>query len=121
MEKFMPHAKALFEDSVQIKANEKDLVISIIVKSENKLKGAFANKTEVNDMLRMFGGLNEDIAMEIDIDEESQKIDLKFQDKNNYIKVRDILDNFLERIIDICNKALAGDISHFRDLGDFSD
>lgn len=121
MEKFVADAKALFEDKVRIKAIEKDLVIIIIVKSDEKLKGTFASQIEVKDMLRMFGGLNEDIAMEIEIDEESQKIDLKFQDKDNYKKVWNVLDNIVEKIIDLCNKALAGDISHFNDLGDFND
>ena len=121
MERFVAQAKKLFEDTVRVKANEEDMVISIIVKSDKKLKGAFAYQIEVKDMLRMFGGLNEDIPMEIDIDEESQKIDLKFQDKDNYIKVWNVLDNIVERITDLCYKALAGDISHFNDLGDFND
>lgn len=121
MERFVARAKELFEETVQIKAIEKDLVLSIIVKSDKKVKGNFADQIEVKDMLRMFGGLNEDIAMEIDIDEESQKIDLKFQNKDNYIKVRNVLDNLVERIIDLTYKALDGDVSHFKDLGDFND
>ncbi|TFG24667.1 MAG: hypothetical protein EU529_03445 [Promethearchaeota archaeon] len=121
MERFIGNAKQLFEDSIEFQHNEKDLTLSIIVKGDKKSKEVLGEETEIRDMLRMFGGLNEDIAMEIYIDEESQKIDLKFQDKDNYIKVRDVLDTIMERIMDICYKALTGDISHFNDLGDFND
>lgn len=121
MEKFIGNAKQLFEDSIEFQRNEQELILSIILKGDKKSKEVLGEENEIRDMLRMFGGLNEDIAMEIDINEESQKIDLKFQDKDNYIKVRNILDNIAERIIDLCYKALAGDVSHFIDLGDFND
>ena len=121
MERFVGNAKQLFEDSIEFQHNEQELTLSIIVKGDKKSKEVLGEEIEIRDMLRMFGGLNEDITMEIDIDEESQKIDLKFQDKDNYIKVRDVLDNIMERLMDICYKALDGDISHFKDLGDFND
>ncbi|NVM31826.1 MAG: hypothetical protein HWN65_23505 [Candidatus Helarchaeota archaeon] len=121
MEEYLLQIKKTLDEIVQIKVDENNFVLSMIIKGEKKMKSDLANPSEVKDMLRIFGGLKEDLPMEIDIDEKAQQINMKFHNKDNMIKVRNILDNLWDRTADLLKKALASDFAALKDLGDFND
>jgi hypothetical protein len=112
---------SMLRDSIIIRSDEKNLTLSLIFKKNVISKDDLGEEVEIKDMLRIFGGLREDISMEIDIDMESQKIELKFQKKEDMVKVNDVLDNLWDNTLKLARKAFSGDFSVIRDLGDFND
>lgn len=112
---------SMLKDSIIIKSDEKNLTLSLIFKENVISKDDLGEEAEIRDMLRIFGGLREEISMEIDTNMESQKIDLKFQKKEDMVKVYDVLDNIWDNTVKLVKKVFSGDFSVIRDLGDFKD
>ncbi|MFX0138070.1 MAG: hypothetical protein ACFFDN_30790, partial [Candidatus Hodarchaeota archaeon] len=117
MEEILPNLKNLFTSAIEIKVDEANLTLSMIVKRK-EIRGDFATPKEVRNMLKIFGGLKENIPMEIEIDDKAKKIDLKFQNKADLEKIREIMDNIWDRTIQILEKAIAGDFGILKDIGD---
>ena len=111
----------MLRDSIIIQSDEKNLTLSLIIKENVISKDDFGDEVEIKDMLRIFGGLREEISMEIDTDIESQTIKLKFQKKEDLVKVYDVLDKLWDNTVKLAKKAFSGDFSAIRDLGDFND
>jgi len=111
---------SMLRDSIIIKSDEKNLTLSLIFKHVIS-KDDLGEEAEIKDMLRIFGGLREEISMEIDTNMESQKIDLKFQKKEDMVKVYDVLDKLWDNTVELLKTVFSGDFSVIRDLGDFND
>lgn len=120
MEDLIDGMKNLLKDQVLIQVDETNLTISLNFKGEKKTKDELGEENEVKDMLKIFGGLTKEIYMDIDIDDKSQKINIKFKNKEDMAKVHEILENLWERAVSILKKAIAGDFMAIKDLGDFS-
>jgi hypothetical protein len=72
-------------------------------------------------MLRILGGLTEDISMEITIDNNARTIKLTFQNKEDLEKVKNVLDHIWERTIHIFEELEKGKTNTLRGVGAFSD
>jgi len=72
-------------------------------------------------MLKIYGGLREDIPMEIDIDNDSQNISLKFQNEEGFKKVEKILETLWDNAVDILVSVIEGDISRIKDIPKIDD
>lgn len=121
MENLIDSIKDMLKDQILIQVDETNLTLSLNFKGEKKTKDELGEESEVRDMLKIFGGLNEEIHMEIDIDEKSQKISFKFKDEEDMVKVREILENLWQRAAILLKKAITGDFMALKDLGDFSE
>jgi len=72
-------------------------------------------------MLKIYGGLREDIPMEIDIDNDSQNISLKFQNEEGFKKVEKILETLWDNAVVILVSVIEGDISRIKDIPKIDD
>lgn len=117
MEEILPNLKDSFTSNIEIKVDEANLTLSMIIKRK-EIRGGFATPKEVRNMLQIFGGLKEKLPMEINIDDKAKKIDLKFQNKADLEKIKVVMDNIWDRTIEILEKAIAGDFGILKEIGD---
>ena len=106
---------------LEVNVDEKNLLIIIDVKEEIQKSDILAEPQEVKDMLRILGGLTEEIPMEIEIDNKTRNIKLTFQNKEDLEKVKSVLDNIWERTMHIFNELEKGNNNILRGVGDFSE
>jgi len=114
MEDLFPSLKDMLKKAIEITTDESKLAISMTVK--NKLDAVVADPGEIIIMLKMYGGLREDIPMEIDIDNDAQNITLKFQNEEGFKKVEKIMEKLLDNAVDMLVQATEGDISRIKDI-----
>ncbi|MFX1358201.1 MAG: hypothetical protein ACFFA8_13085 [Promethearchaeota archaeon] len=119
MEEIFPLLKDILKKSIEIQKDESNLLISIIVKS--KVKGNLAEPEEIIIMLKMFGGLREDIPININIDNKSQTIDLKFNDKENFEKVSLMMDKMWDNAVDMLIQLVDGNYKVIQDIPNIDD
>jgi len=119
MEEIFPLLKDMLNNSIQIKKDELNLQFSIIIKTE--VKGKLAEPEEVLIMLKMFGGLREDIPIEIIINNEMQTIDLKFDNKENFKKVSLMMDKIWDNAVDMLINLTEGNYNVIKDIPNIDD
>ncbi|MFX1407324.1 MAG: hypothetical protein ACFFBW_10230 [Promethearchaeota archaeon] len=119
MEEIFPLLKDMLKNSIQIKKDESNLQISIIIKSE--VKGNLAEPEEVIIMLKMFGGLREDLPIEININNEKQAIDLKLDNKENFSKVSSMMDKIWDNAVDMLINLTEGNYNVIKDIPNIDD
>ena len=114
----MTGLKDMLKEATNIEVDEDNLVLKLIVKSKIDLKDDFASPNEVKEMLQMFGGLKEDVPMEIKVDSEAQKIEILFDSKDDMNKIFEILKNLWDRVVKLLNQVIAGDLSGLKEIDD---
>ncbi|MFX0176256.1 MAG: hypothetical protein ACFE85_08505 [Candidatus Hodarchaeota archaeon] len=119
MEEIFPLLKDMFKKSIDIQKDESNLLISIIIKSN--VKGNLAEPEEIIIMLKMFGGLKEDIPIDIDINNESQIIELKFEDNPNFEKVSLMMDKIWDNVVDMLIQLVDGNYNIIKDIPNIDD
>jgi len=119
MEEILPILKNMLKKSIEIKSDASKLNIAISVK--NKLDGNIAEPNEIIVMLKMFGGLKEDVPMEIDINNETQIIELKFQTEEAFKKIQKIMETIWDDAVDILEQTMQGDLSRIKDIPNIDD
>lgn len=121
MENIIDGLKNMLKEQVSINIDDIKLKISLDFKGEKKRKDELGKESEVKDMLKVIGGLTEDIQMDINVDEESQKITIEFKNKEDMINVQNILENLWEKASELLKKAFLGDFMAIKDLSDFTE
>lgn len=116
MEELFTTLKNRLKNSIEIKADQPNLIISIIIKSE--VKGKIAEPDEVLVMLKMFGGLREEVPLDIEIDNENRKINLKFENMENFEKILDITTKIWDNAVDMLIQVTDGNFDVIRDIPD---
>ena len=119
MEDLLPNLKGMLKEAIEIKTSPSNLEILIIVKKQ--IEEVFAEPEEIIIMLKMYGGLREDIPMEIDIDNDGQKITLKFQNEDDFEKVEKIMETIWDNAVDLIVQAMEGDLSRIKDIPNIDD
>ena len=66
--------KSKLQSVIEVDCDENNLIIILNVKGEIQKSDILAEPHEVKDMLRILGGLTEDVSMEIEIDNKARKI-----------------------------------------------
>ena len=119
MEEILPQLKGMLKDATVIKsdATKFEIVITVV----NKINGNVAEPDEIIVMLKMYGGLREDIPMEINIDNDAQNITLKFQNEEDFKKVAKIMETLWDNAVDMLTSAMEGDISRIKDIPNLDD
>ena len=121
MENIIDELKDMLREQVSINIDDTKLKISLDFKGEKKRKDELGKESEVKDMLKVIGGLTEDIQMDINVDEESQKITIEFKNKEDMINVITVLENLWESASELLKRAFLGDFMAIKDLGDFTE
>lgn len=119
MEEILPNLKNMLKEAIEIETNLSELVITLVVKS--KIEGIIAEPEEVIVMLKMYGGLTEEIPMEIKINNESQSITLIFQNEEDFNRVAKIFETILDNAVDLINQALESDFSRIKTIPNIDD
>ncbi|MFX0075239.1 MAG: hypothetical protein ACFE96_07345 [Candidatus Hermodarchaeota archaeon] len=119
MEEFLPSLKDMLKEAINIQINVSDFSIKMIVKKE--VKGNLAEPEEVIIMLKMYGGLQEDIPMDITIDNQTQTINLKFQNEDNFKEVVNIFETIWDNAVDLLFQAIASDFSRIKNIPNIDD
>jgi hypothetical protein len=121
MEEILDLIKERLASVLDIRLDEDNLSITLIIKRREQIIGNLAEPNEVKDMLRMLGGLKEDPPMNIQINNAAGEIILKFQSKEDLNNVKDILDGIWEKTIAIFEDLVKGNYEVIKDMGDFND
>jgi len=119
MEEILPRLKGMLKDATVIKSDATKFEITIIV--VKKINGNVAEPDEIIVMLKMYGGLREDIPMEININNEAQNITLKFQNEEDFKKVAKIMETLWDNAVDMLTSAMEGDVSRIKDIPNLDD
>jgi hypothetical protein len=119
MEEILARLKGMLKDATVIEYNVTKFEINITI--VDKISGNVAEPDEIIVMLKMYGGLREDIPMEIDIDNEAQSITLKFQNEEDFKKVKKIMETLWDNAVDMLTSAMEGDISRIKDIPNLDD
>ena len=69
----------------------------------------------------MYGGLKEDMPMEINIDNETQTITLRFEKEEHFNKVEKIFESIWENAVDLLYQAMESDFSRIKTIPDIDD
>ena len=119
MEEILPRLKGMLKDATVIESDvtKFEIVINVV----NSVNGNVAEPDEIIVMLKMYGGLKEDIPMEIDIDNDAKKITLKFQNEADFKKVAKIMETLWDNAVDMLTSAMEGDISRIKDIPNLDD
>jgi len=119
MEEILQRLKGMLKDATVIKsdATKFEIVITVV----NNINGNLAEPEEIIVMLKMYGGLREDIPMEININNEAQNITLKFQNEEDFKKVAKIMETLWDNAVDMLNSAMEGDVSRIKDIPTLDD
>ncbi len=120
MEELLPNLKNLFKSTIEIKVDDANLTLSMIIKSK-ETRGGFATPKEIRNMLQIFGGLKEKIPMDIEINDKAKIIDLKFQNKADLKKVQTVMDRIWDHTVEILERAIAGDFGVLKDIGEIEE
>jgi len=121
MEDLIYNLKEIMQENVDVNEDESNLEFCITIKGKTLKSGELGDVNEIMDMLRMFGGLSEDIPIKITRDEEAQKIILRVENKSDFTKLHEVFDGLWDRTQDLMMKSFKGDFSFIKDIGDFSD
>ena len=124
MEELIPKLSDSLRNAVEIKEDENQLLIELKVKREDLVPGDLGSPNEIKEMVRVFGGLKQDVPMEIDIEENTNVITLKLQNKEDFNIITTVMKGIWERAAEILQKAFKaepGKTEEFRDLGDFEE
>ena len=119
MEEILARLKGMLKDATVIESNATKFEINITI--VDKISDNVAEPDEIIVMLKMYGGLREDIPMEIDIDNEAQSITLKFQNEEDFKKVKKIMETLWDNAVDMLTSAMEGDISRIKDIPNLDD
>jgi len=119
MEEIIPSLKGMLKDATNIKSDATKFEITITVLT--KIKGIVADPDEILAMLKMFGGLKEDVPMEININNETQVIQLKFQTEEDFKKIQKIMETIWDDAVDMLEQASQGDFSRIKNIPNIDD
>jgi len=119
MEEILPSLKGMLKDATVIKSDATRFEITITIL--NKINDNVADPDEILVMLKMFGGLKEDVPMEINIDNDTQIIELKFQTEEDFKKIQKIMETIWDDAVDMLEQTIQGDFSRIKDIPNIDD
>lgn len=119
MEEILPTLKNMLKESIDITSDRENKLIRIKVKTN--IKGKFADKEEIITMLKMFGGLRQEIPMNLIIDDNNQIIEIKFETEEKFKKIQGAMEYIWDNTIDLLENALQGDFKKINELPNIDD
>ncbi len=124
MEELYPKLSDSLKKAVEITEIEDQLKIELRVKNKDLLPGDLGSPTEIKEMIKIFGGVSQDIIMEIIVDEKANIITIKLQKREDFEIVKNAMITIWERAAELLEKSIStepGRNDEFRALGDFDE
>ncbi|NVM17125.1 MAG: hypothetical protein HWN80_05365 [Candidatus Lokiarchaeota archaeon] len=119
MEELLPSLKNMLKEAIDIEPDTSKLAITLTIK--NKIDGILAEPEEIITMLKMYGGLRDEISMEINIDNDTQTITLNFQNEESFKVVAKIFETLWDNAVDLLYQAIESDFSRIKNIPDIDD
>jgi hypothetical protein len=124
MEELYQKLSDSLKKAVEIIEIEDQLKIELRVKNKDLLPGDLGSPTEIKEMIKIFGGVSQDIIMEIIVDEKANIITIKLQKREDFEIVKNAMRTIWERAAELLEKSIStepGRNDEFRALGDFDE
>ncbi len=124
MEELLPKLSDSLKNAVEITENEAQLSIDLKLKRERFVPGDIGTPKEIREMIRIFGGISQEIPIEIKVNENSKTISLNMQTKEEFELICDGMKNIWHKVAELLQKAFnaePGKTEEFRALGDFDE
>ena len=114
MEGLLPIMKEKFKQKIEIKEDKEKFTITLTVKGD--IFGKFLYPDEIPIILKLYGGLKEDLQMEIKINEKEQKVDIILENEDDFKKIQSIMKNIWETAVDMLAELLKGNYEIIKDV-----
>ncbi|MFX1340831.1 MAG: hypothetical protein ACFFDK_19630 [Promethearchaeota archaeon] len=124
MEELFPKLSETLKNAVEIIENENQLLIELKVKIKDYVPGDLGSPNEIREMIRIFGGVAEEIPIEIDVNEDFKTVLLQMKNREEFEIIRTNLKTIWQRAAELLQKAFdaePGKTEEFRALGDFDE
>jgi len=124
MEDLYPKLSDSLKKVVEIVEDEDQLLIKLRIKNEDLIQGDLGSPAEVQEMIRIFGGVSQETSMDVHVDQKTNLITIKLLNKQDFELVRSAIRNIWDRAAKLLEKALIaepGKTDEFRKLGDFDE
>jgi len=124
MEELFPKLSNLLNDAIEIREDKEQLLIELKIKEKDLIPGDLGKSNEVKEMIRIFGGVKQDISMDVAVDEKTKIITLKLLNNEDFETISTAMKNIWERASNLLIEAFnvePGKIGKFKDLGDFDE
>ena len=124
MEELYPKLSDSLKKVVEIIEVEDQLKIELRVKNKELLPGDLGSPTEVKEMIRIIGGVSQDIILDVKSEEDTKSITIKLQKREDFEIVKNAMRTIWERAADLIERAIStepGRNDEFRALGDFDE
>lgn len=119
MSELMHRIRALLKETIDVSVDQANYIIRMTIKK--KIVGVIADPMEVITMMKMFGGLKEDIPMKIDINNDTQQISIKFQSENDFNTINTIMESLWDDTADMLLEVFQGNFNKLKDIPDIDD
>ena len=124
MEELLPKLSDSLKNAIEITENEVQLSIDLKLKRESLVPGEIGTPNEIREMIRIFGGISQEIPIEIKVNENSKTISLSMQTKEEFELICNVMKTIWHKAAELLQKAFnaePGKTEEFRALGDFDE
>lgn len=124
MEELYPKLIDIFNDTIEIREVKEQLLIELKINKKDLVPGDLGKPYEVKEMIRMFGGVKEDISMDVAVDENTKIITIKMQNNEDFETISTAMKNLWERASNLLIEASTvepGTVGKFKEIGDFDE
>jgi len=124
MEDLLLKLSESLSNAVEITENENQLVIELKLKKKDYISGDLGSANEIREMIQIFGGVSQEIPIEIEVNESSRTVSFKMKNKEDFEIIRTTLKTIWQRAAELLQKAFnaePGKTEEFRALGDFDE
>ncbi|TFG23635.1 MAG: hypothetical protein EU529_06755 [Promethearchaeota archaeon] len=124
MEELFPKLSNIFNDTIEIREDKEQLLIELKIKKKEIAPGDLGKPNEVKEMIRMFGGVKQEISMDIVVNENTNIITIKMRNKEEFETISTAMKNLWEHASNLLIEASnvePGSAGTFKDLGDFDE
>ena len=124
MEELYPKLSDSLKKIVEIVEVEDQLKIELRVKNKDLIPGDLGSPSEVEEMIRIFGGVSQNIIMQVNTDEKANIITIKLQKREDFEIAKNAIKTIWERVAELLEKSIStepGRNDEFRALGDFDE
>ena len=124
MEELLPKLSDSLKNAIEIRENENQLLIEFELKRDDFVPGDIGTPDEINEMIKIFGGLTQEIPIDIKVNENTKTIYLRMESKEDFKIMQNVMKNIWNRAAELLQNAFnaePGKTEEFRALGDFGE
>ena len=124
MEELFPKMIDIFNDAIEIREVKEQFLIELKINKKDLVPGDLGKPYEVKEMIKMFGGVKQEISMDVAVDENTKIITIKMQNNEDFETISTAMKNLWKQASNLLIEASnvePGTVGTFKDLGDFDE